>query len=267
MLDTEVSALAQKLIVQLDADFDADVVEKKFPIKYLEPLNNIVNRELDSFRSLMKAIRDSVADLIANIDGTFPRPFEIEALWGKIQCNKVPDKWLKYSFETAVTSLADFIVEVGLKLEFWREVVDSEKGLASIRSIWLPAFYDPRSFLMALKQTRARYERIPMNALFNEYSPMDEYEVTIAPEDRGKNVMYIHGLHLEGADWDANKLAIVEITDRRRFVPFPAFMVFTKKKTERYTPHIRPLNFAITKKGQDEHEAKLEAMAADDELE
>ena len=55
MHDGEVSALARKLIAQLEEDFDADAVEKKFPIQYMRPLNNIVNRELDSFRSLMKA--------------------------------------------------------------------------------------------------------------------------------------------------------------------------------------------------------------------
>lgn len=159
----------------------------------------------------MKAIRDSVADLIANIDGTYPRPFEIEELWSRIQQNKVPQKWLDYSFETAVSSLADFIVELGLKLDFWRKVVESDDGLESLRSIWLPAFYDPRSFLMSLRQTRARFEQIPMKELFNEYVPMDEYEVTTKVEDRQDNVVYIHGLHLEGADWDANKLCIVEI--------------------------------------------------------
>ena len=46
----------------------------------------------------MTAITESVADLLANIDGKYPRPLEIEALWGKIQQNRVPDKWIKVSF-------------------------------------------------------------------------------------------------------------------------------------------------------------------------
>jgi len=61
-------------------------------------MNNVINRELTSFRILLIAIRESVADLLANIDGQYPRPLEIEALWGSIQENKVPEKWRRISF-------------------------------------------------------------------------------------------------------------------------------------------------------------------------
>jgi hypothetical protein len=47
---------------------------------------------------LLACIRESVADLLANIDGEYPRPLEIEALWSQIQLNKVPEKWRKVSF-------------------------------------------------------------------------------------------------------------------------------------------------------------------------
>jgi hypothetical protein len=51
---------------------------------YLQPLNNVVNRELTAYKILLTVIRESVADLLANIDGKYPRPFEIEALWSSI---------------------------------------------------------------------------------------------------------------------------------------------------------------------------------------
>ena len=44
----------------------------------------MINRELTSYKILLKAIRESVADLLANIDGKYPRPLEIEDLWSKI---------------------------------------------------------------------------------------------------------------------------------------------------------------------------------------
>ena len=106
-------------------------------------------RELTSFSILLRAIKDSVADLLANIDGKYPRPLEVEALWAKIQINEVPDKWMKVSFQTAYKSLADYIVELGLKLEFWRKLVTL--GVDEIPSFWLPAFFDPRSFLTSFR--------------------------------------------------------------------------------------------------------------------
>jgi hypothetical protein len=73
------------LLKQLDLRFDASAIEKKFPIKYRAPMNNVINRELSAYAVLLRAIRESVADLLANIDGKYPRPLEIEALWNKIQ--------------------------------------------------------------------------------------------------------------------------------------------------------------------------------------
>ena len=35
------------------------------------------------------------------------------------------------------------------------------------------------------------------------------------------NSIYIHGLWLEGADWDMNKQQLVETTEKPRFVQFP----------------------------------------------
>lgn len=61
-----------------------DLIQKKFPIRYKAPLHNIINRELTAYKILLKAIRESVADLLANIDGKYPRPLEIEDLWSKI---------------------------------------------------------------------------------------------------------------------------------------------------------------------------------------
>jgi hypothetical protein len=63
--------------------------------------------------------------------------------------NLIPEKWTKVSFETNCTSLSDFICELGLRLDFWRKVIST--SLEAQPSIWLPAFYDPKSYLAALK--------------------------------------------------------------------------------------------------------------------
>lgn len=136
------------LLAKIDAQFDLRHLRERFPLTYLAPLNNIINRELTAFGRLLAAIRASVEDLLANIDGTYPRPLEIEALWSSIHQNRVPDAWLKVSFPTARESLADFLVELGLKLKFWTELVEGDGE--GTPSYWLRAFYDPRALLHAL---------------------------------------------------------------------------------------------------------------------
>ena len=213
------------------------MIAKKFPIQYKAPLNNVINRELTSYKVLLASIRESVADLLANIDGLYPRPLEIEALWSGIQQNRVPEKWRKVSFQTAYDSLADYIVELGLKLEFWKKVVEADT--AELPSFWLPAFFDPKSFLTALIQTRARLEGIPMKDLRNEYEILDIGKNEEPSTD--KHVVYIHGLALEGADWDYARKLVVETARTERFVPFPAIAVHTLKLGEATGPAATPM--------------------------
>lgn len=117
---------------------------------------------------MLREIQDSVADLIATAGGEDTRPLQIEALWCDIQFNRIPKRWLKVSFATARTSLADFLIELARKLDFWSKIVEHE-SLLDVPSYWLPAFYSPKSFLNCFAQSRARNEEIPVDELFHQY--------------------------------------------------------------------------------------------------
>ena len=139
---------------------------EQFPIQYKAPLNNIIHKEINAFGILLREIQDSVTDLIATAGGEDPRPLDIEALWYDIQFNRIPSRWLKVSFATARVSLADFLIELVRKLDFWSMVIKHE-SLHDVPSFWLPAFYSPKSFLNCFAQNRARNEEIPVDELLH----------------------------------------------------------------------------------------------------
>ena len=58
--------------------------QKKFAIRYKTPLHNLIKREITEHKILLKAIRESVADILANIDEKYTRSLEIEDIWSKI---------------------------------------------------------------------------------------------------------------------------------------------------------------------------------------
>ena len=158
--------------------------------------------------------------------------------------------------------MADYLVELGLKLEFWKKIVD--KGTKEVASFWLPAFFDPKSFLTALIQTRARLDEIPMKDLRNDYEVLDIGRNDAPPNE--KHVHYIHGLSLEGADWDYNRKLIIETAKNERFVPFPALKVRTLKLGEAHgvaapTPLEDYANFRVnkaSKKGKKKKQASTD---------
>jgi hypothetical protein len=200
---------------------------------------------------------------LANIDGQYPRPVEIEALWSRIQENRLPDAWLKVSFQTARRSLADYLVELGLKLEFWKKIVAGEAE--ALPSYWLPAFFDPKSFLGALIQTRARDEGIPMHDLKNEFEILNISQNEERKTER--NVAYLHGLSLDGATWDAERKLVVDSTSTARFAPFPALKVRTVRlpdaRTGVATPEEQAANYnanAAKKKGKRKKKGDVEEI-------
>lgn len=179
------------------------MIQKKFPIRWKAPLNNVINRELTAYRRLLQAIRESVAALRQTVDGDHPRPGLTEPLWTRIQENRVPESWRSCSFQTAHESLADYLVELGLKLEFWKSVVRADAK--QLPSFWLPAFFDPKSFLTCLVQAKSRLDAVPMTEVRNEYEVLEVYKVEAPAAEKDKDVRHFHGLHLEGAEWDFSR--------------------------------------------------------------
>jgi hypothetical protein len=82
-------------------------------------LNAIFNKELQWYLQLLNVMGDTVQDLINHIDGKHPRPLLTEGIWHKIQNNQIPHTWKEAAFQTAFVTLADFLVELTEKLQFW----------------------------------------------------------------------------------------------------------------------------------------------------
>lgn len=126
-------------------------------------------------------------------------------------------------------SLADFLLELCLKLDFWRDLVSKE--ISDIHTFWLPAFFEPTALLSTLAQARARAEGVPLMELRNELEvldrPYEEMEIVKEP-----HVYYLTGMQLEGASWDMKYKQLEEIAPNRRFSPFPGLRVKTVRIPE-----------------------------------
>ena len=81
----------------------------------------MVNRELSQYKRLLQTIGASVDDLLANLDGEYPHPFDVESLWFAIRDNKIPKAWKAVSFPTARETLSDFLIELTRRLNYWKD--------------------------------------------------------------------------------------------------------------------------------------------------
>lgn len=169
-------------------------------------------------------IRENVLDIVSSALGKTSRPLETREVLQAIARNQVPQRWLEASFVTAHTTLSDYLVELGIRLNFWNDIVERHQAnpassLSSIPAFWLPAFSNPHAFLETLAQRRSRVEGVPVSAIGREWEVMTFASAGQPSEEPFS--MYLSGLWLEGADWDPSAGLLVETTRRSRFVQFP----------------------------------------------
>lgn len=163
-------------------------------------------------------------DIVSTALGKTSRPVETKEVLRAIARNQVPRRWLEASFVTAHTALSDYMVELGIKLNFWNNIVQRHQAnntspLNSIPVFWLPAFSNPHAFLETLAQRRSRVEGVPISTIGREWE-VTTFASTDQPSEEPFS-MYLSGLWLEGADWDSSAGLLVETTKRSRFVQFP----------------------------------------------
>ena len=111
--DKVVSNLILKIREILLGVLPSAVYEKDSPIGFT------LNNEIGAFKSLIDVILESVDEFLNFIDGQEPMPAKCEILWLKIQNNKIPQRWLQASYNTAHKSLAHYLADFVEKLNFW----------------------------------------------------------------------------------------------------------------------------------------------------
>ena len=93
-----------------------------------------------------------------------------------------------------------------------------EKGTPA--AYWVSGFFFPQAFLTGTLQNYARKYQVAIDTVDFAFHVLQKQgdDITAKPEDG----VYIYGLFLEGAAWDAAEHCLVESKPKELFVTFPA---------------------------------------------
>lgn len=118
---------------------------------------------------------------------------------------QVPEHWQKVAYPSH-TSLGAWMADFGERMDFMRSWLTRRAPI----SFWLPAFFQPQSFLTAVLQTYARATGAPIDAMSFTMTVTDfalPEVIATAPESG----VYVHGLWLEGAHWNGTARFLDEV--------------------------------------------------------
>ncbi|KAL0250960.1 hypothetical protein GEMRC1_000174 [Eukaryota sp. GEM-RC1] len=193
--------MAHDILRNLPADFDPIEVEGQLQrLGRMKPLTIFLRQEVERLQRVIAKVRKELSELILAISGTIVMSQELQDILTSVTDGRVPEDWTKVSWKSPT-------------LGFWLTDVDSRQLQLSswLRegrplSFWLGGFFNPQGFLTSVKQEISRahagwaLDTLNIQTVVKNMSLAD-----LKPEHKlqpGEGV-YIHGLTMEGARYDA----------------------------------------------------------------
>ncbi|CAL1684795.1 unnamed protein product [Lasius platythorax] len=190
---------------KLPALFNVDEIRDKYPLITREPLNAILIHEAELINEVLAAIADSLSNLKSALNGEIILTDSLEDLSAEIDSNKVPRAWRPIGFGVVTGYLPNFINLLLKRVSFvqnWRET-------DLPRIIYLDALSCCKRFLSAILLVFSRRRDIPV-----EQITLDLRVTNNDSTSDDADAYYIHGLHLSGARWDAQRHVLIDsLTD------------------------------------------------------
>ena len=134
-IEAEVTRLLDKVPILLkDQELDT-----KFPLVYEESLNTVLRLEVARYNTLIRIVKQALADLQGALKGDIIMSLEIEETLASVTSRTVPRSWLKAGF-LSMTSLEGYIDRLKRRVDFYAKWL--EEGLEGLgSSFWLPGFF------------------------------------------------------------------------------------------------------------------------------
>lgn len=187
-----------KFLGDLPEDFN--MVEITLTITNINPYIVVSLQECERMNTLLGEIRKSLNDLDAGLKGQLNITEAMERLNNSLFVNSVPTTWADKAYFSK-KSLGDWFADLLLRVEQIAKWIEKQEVPLSL---WISGLFNPMSFLTAIMQVTAREFVLPLDSmcLQTDVTNMFEVEEVTAPPERG---MYIHGLFLEGAQWEKGR--------------------------------------------------------------
>jgi dynein heavy chain len=214
--DQQLMDTAEAIMNKVPSPFDAEMVQQLYPIDYKESMSTVLIQEVLRYNRLLEVIHITLRDMVKALKGLVVMSESLEAMCQNIYMNQVPVVWAAKAYPS-LKPLSGWVVDLFKRLDFLQKWI--EKGIP--KSFWISGFFFPQAFLTAALQNHARKYFMSIDTLSFEYTLMPlSFNVEKEKEDDG---VYVYGLNIEGARWDANRMTLTESRPKELYTEMPIF--------------------------------------------
>jgi dynein heavy chain len=195
--------------------FDVEEISMRYPVVYEESMNTVLVQECIRYNKLLEAMELTIPDVLKALNGLVVMSAELESIANSAALNHVPHIWASKAYPS-MKPLAAWVEDLSDRLKFINDWIDT--GVPSV--FWISGFYFPQAFLTGSLQNYARkyqiaIDTVSFNYLLQEEIPWQEFN------KRPDNGVYIRGLYMEGAKWDAASHSITDSIPKQLYTDIP----------------------------------------------
>eukprot|EP01033_Poteriospumella_lacustris_P000280 gene286-182_t len=200
--------------IQARGQFDIEGISLLYPVVYEESMNTVLLQECIRYNKLIAAMEISLPELLKALKGLVVMSSELESISNSIAVNQVPKSWASVAYPS-MKPLSAWVDDLMDRLSFITTWID--RGVPSV--FWISGFYFPQAFLTGSLQNYARKYQFPIDTVAFNFRMMEDdwTTLTMKPPDG----VYIRGLFLEGARWDASLSSINDSLPKQLYTELP----------------------------------------------
>ena len=215
----QIKSLAEEKLIK---EFNVDDVKKKYPLKYEDCMNSVLIQEIMRYNILLELIFKNLDECVKAFMGHMPLTDEIEEMASQLIKGQIPSSWIKASYPSKKPILS-WIKDLSNRIKFFNEWID--KGTPE--KFWFSAFFFTQSFLTGIKQNYARKNKESIDRLEFEFDFDDEGVYDMGKVKR-REVYYIYGVYIEGAEWNKETHTIDELKGKNITCEMPPIILKVK---------------------------------------
>jgi dynein heavy chain len=193
----------------------------------LTPYTVVIMQELERANRLLAEMSISLSELHLGLTGALNTSDAMDQLLADVHASSVPTSWLKVCLQYGAAgshnrkSLPAWVDDVLLRLKQLQGMVD--QGMKLPPSLWIGGLWNPMGFVSAVLQVTGRQQGYSLDSI------VLLAEVTVTwPEDlwsQPADGAQVHGLHLDGAKWDAGRNLLTDADASEHYPEMPVFLL------------------------------------------
>ena len=175
----------------------------------LSPLNINLIQEIQRYNQLLRSVHAWLRQLDRGIRGLVVMSRDLDELYAAVAENRVPQLFLRAypSLKSLSAWTSDLVTRIR-QLSDWSRLESTRYP----STIWLAGFTYPSCFLTSVLQMTARRNLLPIDELSFSFEVMNDAACEMSLEEPPAEGVYVRGLFLEGAGWNAQEKCLCEPT-------------------------------------------------------